>query len=451
MSPLIQQLSNIVGADNLTTEAAAVASGSKDSFHFSPILLEELDSKSAEVIARPGTQEELVELIKYAVANDIPITPRGAGTGNYGQGVPMQGGILVNTKRLNRIVDLTSEYARVECGTILWQIEKNAAEFDAELRIFPSTVPTSSAAGFVTGGSGGIGSITWGMLSDNENVRYIKAITCEEEPQVLELRSPEEIRDVMHNCGLTAFVTEVEFALAPKTQWHQYIFSFDDLYDALRAGEKLAHDESLKKRLLSVFEWPIPSYFLPLVKKGACPDGKAQLLLMCDLNPEALSSYLKNSGITEFAGFEQSYHAEPSTGSTRGLQIYDFTWNHTTMWAMKTDKSLTYLQDAFDKDTYLEQIKKRKEKFGDLVLTHAEFLKSDGEIRPGGLSIVKFESKEKLYDIINFCEEIGVRVSNPHTHYLDADIRWYGDYIRSARAKWDPKGLLNPGHLKEAN
>ncbi len=450
MDNLYKVLSEIVGEDNLTIEESAVASGSKDSYHFSPVLLKELEGKSADVIVRPETQAQLIDIIRYGVANEIPITPRGAGTGNYGQGVPMRGGILVNTKKLNRIIDINQEMARVECGTILWQIEKQANTLGAELRIFPSTVPTSSSAGFVTGGSGGIGSITWGMLSDNQNVRYVKAITCESEPQILELRTQEEIRDVMHNCGLTAFVVEVEFSLAPKSDWHQYVFAFDDLYDALKAGEAITQNDDIKKRLVSVFEWPIPSYFLPLVKKDACPEGKAQLFLMTDLSPSELTQKLKALQITDYPGFVQSYYSEPTSGPSRGFQIYDFTWNHTTMWAMKTDKSLTYLQDAFDKDTYLEQIRNRKARYGDSVYTHVEFLKSDGEARPGGLSIVRFENKDKLYELIDYCEDNGIRVANPHTHFLDADIRWYGDYIRSARAKWDPKGILNPGHLQDA-
>ncbi|WP_317930051.1 FAD-binding oxidoreductase [Halioxenophilus sp. WMMB6] len=439
---LKSDITAIVGDANITFEAAALASGSKDSFHFSPVLLEDLDGKSADLIVRPETQAQLVEIVRYAVANRIPITPRGAGTGNYGQGVPMQGGILVNTKKLNRIIELTSDYARVECGTVLWQIEKQAAQVGAELRIFPSTMPTSSSAGFITGGSGGVGSITWGMLSDNNNVRAVKALTIEAEPQVLELTTPEEIRDVLHNCGVTAFVTEVEFALAPKTQWHQYAFAFDDLYSALAAGEKLAHNTHILKRLCSVFEWPIPSFFLPLVKKEACPEGKALLLLMCNLEPSELVAQLG-----DFDG-RLTFHAPPVEESGRGFQIYDFTWNHTTMWAMKTDKQYTYLQDSFDKDNYMEQLRARKAKYGDQVLTHVEFLQSNGEIRPGGLSLVHYQSREQLFGLIDYCESIGMRISNPHTHFLDADIRWYGDYLLAARKRWDPNSLLNPGHLR---
>ena len=154
MLDIKSSLIDIVGENNLTVEANALISGSKDSYHFSPVLLEELDGKAADYIVKPETQDQLFAILAFAAEHDIPVTPRGAGTGNYGQGVPLKGGILVNTKKLNRIIELNSEFARVECGTVLWQIEKNAVAHDAELRIFPSTMPTSSSAGFVTGGSG---------------------------------------------------------------------------------------------------------------------------------------------------------------------------------------------------------------------------------------------------------------------------------------------------------
>lgn len=442
-------LSAIVGPENLVLDSARLKSGSKDSYHFSPILLEELSDKNADYIVFPTTQAQLLNIIKLAYAHQIPITPRGAGTGNYGQGIPLQGGILINTKKLNRILSITAESARVECGTVLWQIEKEAAQHNAELRIFPSTVPTSSAAGFVTGGSGGVGSITWGMLNDNQNVRAMKIITCEAEPQILELNTTEAMREVMHNCGLTAFVVEVEFSLAPKTAWHQYAFAVDDFYAALALADKLAKDEQLHKRLCSVFEWPIPSYFLPLVKKNACPDGKAMILFMCDRAPDELLPYIAERGEATM-----TFHSPPPTDTqTRGFQIYDFTWNHTTMWAMKVDSELTYLQDGFDPDNYVSQMQARKAEYGDDVATHVEFMKTSDGVRPGGLSVVRFKGREHLQELMNYCESIGIRISNPHTHYLDADIRWFGDYLLSARQKWDPKGLLNPGHLKalEAN
>lgn len=437
---------NIVGVEHLTVDGKSLVSGSKDCYHFSPVLIPQLDPCQAEAIAYPATQDELRELIRLSFAHKVPITPRGGGTGNYGQGVPLQGGLMINTRRMDNIVHLNSDEARVEAGVSLWTVEQLSSEQGAELRMFPSTIATSSAAGFIAGGSGGIGSVTWGMLRDLDNIRQVSIMTAEAEPQSLELTTPEAMADVLHNCGLTAFVTEVTFALAPKTHWHQYIYAYDEFEEAMHAAASVAGDRDLLKRLVTVFEWPVPSYFVPLVRKEACPDGKALLFLMADLAPEAMADYMAPLG-----GISTFHMAPPEQLTSRkGFQIYDFTWNHTTQWAMKADPGLTYLQENYDPDRVLEQLRDRKQRYGDQVQSHIEYIydPAEGIARPGGLSVVRYESKEQLWGIIEYCEEQGIRISNPHTHYLDDDIRWYGDNFLAAKDRWDPNHLLNPGHLR---
>lgn len=436
----IEQLANIVGNDNLTTTPAQLNSGSKDCYHFSPILTPQLDGRAAEVIAWPQTQEQLVAIISLAAQYKIPVTPRGAGTGNYGQGVPLHGGILVNTRHLDRIVELTPEYARVEAGAILYNIEKEADTVGAELRVFPSTVPTSSSAGFICGGSGGIGSIEYGMLWEGDNVRGATVYTIEETPQRIEL-DRSEMEGVLHNCGLTAFVSEVEFALAPKTQWNQYILAFDSLTEALNAGE-IFSETPTRKRLVTAFEWPIPSFFKPLVKKGMVPEGKSCLFIYSDCALDEIKSF------AETVSGEVTFNAGPHEGKGRGTQIYDYTWNHTTQWAMKADPSYTYLQDRFEFPKMHEQIAARKAAFPGEVLEHVEFTKSGGVLQSGGLTIIKYTTAERLREIIDFSESIDIRVSNPHTYFLNDDSRWYGDKFLERKSQWDSAGLLNPGHLR---
>ena len=404
------------------------------------MLVPQLDGKCADVIARPQTQAQLSALISCAVAHRVPITPRGAGTGNYGQGVPLHGGLMISTRDLNEIVELTPDSARVEAGVILQEIERAAAGVEAELRCFPSTMPTSHAGGFITGGSGGVGSIEWGMLREGDNVRHARVVTIEETPRVLDLPR-EELAGVLHNCGLTCFVSEVTLGLAPKTAWHQYVLAFDDFYAALAAGTHLGNTDGLRKRLLTAFEWPVPGFFVPLVRKGAMPEGASVLFLYTDAGPERVAE------LAATVGGRVTFHEPPGDPGKRGTQIYDYTWNHTTQWAMKADPQFTYLQDRFASPEQAEaQIRARKAAFPE-VLEHVEFTKDGGVLAAGGLSLVRYESKERLWALIDWCEANGIRVANPHTYYLDEDTRWYGEDHLRRKAEWDPYGLLNPGHM----
>lgn len=435
------ELERIVGSDQITAAPRQLASGSRDCFHFSPVLIPQLQDKRADLIVWPGTMEELRAVIGLAARGRVPITPRGAGTGNYGQGVPLYGGLMVNTKRLNRIVHLDARTARVEPGTVLQDIERAAAAYDAELRMFPSTVPTSSSAGFIAGGSGGVGSIAWGMLREGDNVPAVDIFTIEAEPRCLRIEKP-ELEGVLHNCGLSAFLGEVTFALAPKTAWHQYAIAFEDFTAALRAGRQVAEDEGVKKRLVTVFEWPIPSYFIPLMRRGISPPDRHALFLYTDEPPPVVAR------LAASWGGRVTFHDPPRQGAARGAQLYDYTWNHTTQWAMKADTSLTYLQDRFDIDRMEDQMRRRKAAFPGEVFEHVEFIKADGQVAAAGLSIVRFSGEKRLNELIAHCEADDIRVANPHTCYLDDDTRWYGDHFLQAKERWDASGLLNPGHLR---
>ena len=436
----LDQLRAIVGPEHVVTRS--MTRHSRDFYWFSPILKEELDDKVAQVMVRPETVEQVRQLIALAVRERVPIIPRGAGTGNYGQAMPMHGGMILRTRRMNRILELTPEYAKVEAGVLLNTIEQEARQIGAELRFFPSTLTTSTAAGFLAGGSTGIGSIRWGNLWDAGNVLSATVLTIEKEPQLLTLSDPEALQAIIHNCGLTAIITDLTFALAQAQAWQQYVVAFDGFEDALRFGESLAYDDTLIKRLITVVEWPIPSYFVRLVKENACPESKALLLLHLAADPEEVEARVTS------AGGEVTWHSPTASQHRGGVELSDFTWNHTTLWAIKADPTITYLQDGFDSKRFYEQLRLRKARYGDDIYEHIEFGRSGGHIRVTGLTLVRFKSKEHLLELMEYCESIGIIMYNPHTTYLDDDKRWNGQPILDAKAKWDPHNLLNPGHLR---
>lgn len=438
----LDELRAVVGVADVVTRAHTLQHQSRDFYWFSPVLKEELGDKVAEVMVRPQSAAELAAVVAAAVRHRVPITPRGAGTGNYGQAIPLHGGLIISTKKMNRILELTPQYAHVEAGVILQSIELAAREVGAELRFFPSTLPTATAGGFLTGGSGGVGSITWGNLWQEGNVRQVTVVTIEAEPQTLTLTNYDDLLTVIHNCGLTCIVTDLILALAPAQQWRQFVVAFDDFEAALRFGESLAQDGEVVKRLITAVEWPLPSYFTQLVKQGGCPEGKSLLLLqlahdLAEIAPRAVA-----------AGGAITWQHPQSYGHSDVVQLTDFSWNHTTLWAIKADDSLTYLQDQFDPERLYEQLRLRKARYGADVLEHIEFTRDNGRLTPQGLSIVRFHSKEQLWELMDYCESIGINIANPHTTYLDDDMRWNGEPVLAAKARWDPHTLLNPGHLR---
>jgi hypothetical protein len=129
--------------------------------------------------------------------------------------------------------------------------------------------------------------------------------------------------------------------------------------------------------------------------------------------------------------------------------LSDYTWNHTTLWAIKQDPSFTYLQCGFDPARVREQFAALKAKFGDEILFHIEFVKSvAGAIVPGSIPLVRYTTEERLNEMIDFCRSIGVSVANPHVNNVEGGGRYREDNVQlTTKYKYDPKGLLNPGKM----
>ena len=141
------------------------------------------------------------------------------------------------------------------------------------------------------------------------------------------------------------------------------------------------------------------------------------------------------------------------SGSYAGLRtlplLSDYTWNHTTLWALKTDPAYTYLQCGFDAATVRDQMRQLRERFGQEILFHMEFMKNgSGQVTPGAIPLVYYTTEERLNEMISLCREIGVFVANPHVNNVEGGGRYRADNVQLlAKMRNDPKGLLNPGKM----
>ena len=92
----LSALEHIVGKTQTFTDPKVLETFSKDQYAFSPVLLELLRDKRADAVVAPSSREELLEVVRVCVRDAVPLTLRGAGSGNYGQAVPMQGGVVLS-------------------------------------------------------------------------------------------------------------------------------------------------------------------------------------------------------------------------------------------------------------------------------------------------------------------------------------------------------------------
>ena len=423
------------------TQPQIVEQLSRDFYWYSPVLRKQLDGKVADLIVQPLSTEEILRIFRYCESQNLPVTIRGAGTGNYGQAVPICGGLVVDLARMDMIEQILPEGVAVcQPGARLGAIENEARKSGWELRCYPSTIVKATVGGFLGGGSGGIGSVAHGGLRDFETVREIEVVTMEREPRLIR-RQGADVHEILHAWGTNGVITRIWLALTPAVEWSQCAVAFESHDAAFDFAEEVANDERWTKRLVTTFEWPIPSFLTPI--RQCAPDGKALIFVLIASSQLAdLETAARN------AGGDITYSAAYAGLRTRPL-LSDYTWNHTTLWAMKSDEAYTYLQCGFDPDRVRDQMRALKDRFGSHFLFHMEFMKiGTGRVIPGAIPVVYYTTEARLNEMIDFCREIGVSVANPHVNNVEGGGRYRPDNVQLvAKYRYDPKGLMNPGKM----
>lgn len=436
----ITELGNIIaGVGLLLTDPAQVERLSKDFYWYSPVLKAELEDKIADVIVQPETIEGVANVVRFSFRERIPLTLRGAGTGNYGQAIPLRRGIVLDFSRMNTIHRIENGVAECDPGVRLGALEQAARKVGWELRCYPSTWIKATVGGFLGGGSGGIGSITYGALRENGTVPAIEVMTMEAEPRVIR-HEGEAVHEVLHSWGTNGLIVRLALALGVRRDWAQVCTVFPSFDQCREFARAVAGDDSLHKRLVTAFEWPLPSYFTPIRK--FFPNGQAAAFFEVE---DGQAETLKQAALT--AGGTVTFHGsylEPR----RGPFLSDYTWNHTTLWALKADPTWTYLQCGFSDERLTEQIGLLKKRYGGDFLMHIEYVKSRGAIVPAALPVVRFTTKEALWEMMRYCEANGVSVSNPHVNFVEGGGRYHQDNIQlQTKYRYDKLGLLNPGKM----
>ncbi len=435
-----QRFAAELGAIPTITDPALVRQKSRDFYWYSPILKKQLDRKFADLVVVPRTEEDVIAVAAKCAKWQVPLTIRGGGTGNYGQAVPLEGGVVLEMTALDRIISLQDGLLTAQVGCKLADIDAATTLGGWELRMHPSTKRTATLGGFIAGGSAGVGSITWGGLRDPGNVISARVISCEKTPRIITLTG-EEVAGVNHAYGTTGIITELTVAMAPVQPWMDVAIAFDDFDDAARFGQEIGEASGIAKKLLSVIAAPLPRYFRGL----HTPEGKHLLLgIISAASLVPLREKLRRAGGHEFL-------CAPSDDLSGGrTPLYEYTWNHTTLQMLRNDKSVTYLQCLFPAGRNLELVAEMRAKFGDELLMHVEFLRIGGRVTCSALPVIRYTTEERMAEIIAIHEAAGISIANPHVVTLEdgAGHKKVGDGQPALKAKLDPYALLNPGKMR---
>ena len=130
-------------------------------------------SQMPEVLVRVRSTQEVSAVMKLAFDRTIPVTVRGSGTGLVGAAVPLHGGILLETTKMNKILKLDSNNltVTVQPGVLLMELAAFAEENDF---LYPPDPGEKSATigGNISTNAGGMRAVKYGVTRD-----YVRSLT----------------------------------------------------------------------------------------------------------------------------------------------------------------------------------------------------------------------------------------------------------------------------------
>ena len=446
-------LHDIQGID-ITLDSATLAAKSRDYFWYSPILSEQLDGKLGEALVKPRTESEVIRIAAAAARHRVNITVRGGGTGNYGQSVPLEGGVILDITGLNRVLTIAPSHVTCEAGTLIADLEAAVRASDVvpggqEILMFPSTRDIATIGGFIAGGYAGAGSVRNGILKDAGNVTMIRVVTLEETPRIIELKDA-DIQKVHHAYGTNGIITALTLTLKPAVDWVHHIALFDSYSAALKFGCEAteAIGKSIDAFLITAVERRIAPYYESEFGERF-PSNKDAIFSM--VNAAALPAW--RALVQAHGGVETMALTESELKAQNLYPAFECAYNHTTLMALKVDKSWTNLQTVAPwvpgVGIDIALVEKQMQRWGDEVLQHHEFGSQYGGCVAFGLPLVSYFDKDRLYEIIKEFEADGCLVFDNHVYTIeDGGMKEIDTQQIDFKKIADPHGLMNPGKTR---
>ncbi len=422
LAGLQAELVELLGPRGVSTDLRIRERASVDGAKMSPIITEQLPLGLADLVAFPTSADLIAAVVAAAVRHGVPITPRGKGTGNYGQAIPMPGGLVLDMSRARAVVEVGDGVITAEAGTPMVVLEQAAREAGQELWMYPSTAQ-SSIGGFLAGGSGGTGSIEHGSNSQGF-VAALDVVHAVPDATLVRVEG-DDAQPYVHNYGTAGIIARATVRLDPVRDWQGFYASFDDFGAALAILRDVGALDPIP-RLVSA---DLPEIANALPDDPAIPADRASLRAILDVSSIAAATALVES----VGGRVEDVRPGPQAC----VKISTLSYNHPIEWLQKTAPG-TYFHLEVGGDALVDRIDE----------VHAVYpggmLHIEAQHRgPIGMLAGVYESPEQVYAGIEALQALGVGVHSPHQWYVDFEV----ERTLALAATTDPAGLLNPGKL----
>lgn len=452
---LVEELEKILGKENVLTSKEALRAYSYDG---TTSWIHEPD-----VVVFPTSAREISEIVKIANAEKIPVTPRGGGTNVSGGSVPIQGGIVLCTTRMNHILRIDKENlsTTVEPGVVLLDLTNRLAKEGLFFPPDPQSFRGATIGGIIAENAGGPACVKYGVTK--QYVLGIEVVLPTGEIVNLGGRTLKNVvgYDLMHlfisSEGTLGIVTKAELKLIPLPQAQKTIMAAYD--DAAAAGEsvfRVLEHGVIPGKIEFIDNWII-NRIEEMMPMGLPTDADAILLFQTDGSPEAVEKEAQKivEIVTKYGAREAKIAKDQAEadrywaargagfaatfGKTKTVFSEDVTVPRPQMPALI--KKCKELSKKYDVDV--------------VVLGHA----GDGNLHPSILTdIANKEHYDRavkaMEEIIGTAVELGGVLSGEHGIGLEKQ-KFFNkvtdpvvvNMMKGIKTLFDPNNIMNPGKI----
>ncbi|HSH06401.1 MAG TPA: FAD-linked oxidase C-terminal domain-containing protein [Burkholderiales bacterium] len=412
------------------------------------------------VVALPETEVQVQRLLQTCHAMDVPVVPRGAGTGLSGGALPLADGVLLSMAKFMRVVrvDPLARVAVVQPGVRNAAISDVVAPFGLYYAPDPSSQIACSIGGNVAENSGGVHCLKYGLTV--HNVLQVRGYTVEGEPVTFGSEAPDApgydlLALAIGSEGLLAVVTEVSVKLLPKPQLARVVMaSFDDVE---KAGAAVAAviAAGIIPAGLEMMDQPATRAVEDFVHAGYDLDAAAILLAESDGTPEEveeeivrIKTVLREAGATRMTVSRDEaerlrfWSGRKAAFPAVGRISPDYYCMDGTIPRRRLGEVLRFIAEM-------------ENKYG--LRCPNVFHAGDGNLHP----LILFDANDPQQlerteqfaaEVLEKCVEVGGTITGEHgvgVEKIDQMCVQFRDdeleAFHAVKRVFDPKGLLNPG------
>jgi glycolate oxidase len=413
-------------------------------------------------VALPESEAQIVALLRLCHELQVPVVPRGAGTGLAGSALPHAQGVLLSTAKFNRIlgVDARARTATVQPGVRNLAISDIAAPHGLYYAPDPSSQIACTIGGNVAENSGGVHCLKYGLTL--HNVLQVRALTVAGEGIVFGSLAPDApgldlLPLVIGSEGMLAVITEVTVRLLPRTQTACCIMaSFADVEDAGNAVAALIAAGIIPAGL-EMLDQAASRLVEPFVNAGYDLEAAAVLLCESDGAPEEVEAEIAH--MTDVLRAARATLIEVSASEAERLRFWAGRKN--AFPAAGRAAPAYYCTDGTiprkHLGSMLKSIQAMERRFG--LACPNVFHAGDGNLHPLILfddsdpdSVARaeafgaaiLEESVRLGGTVTGEHGVGMEKLNQMCTQFDADTL---EAFRGIKRAFDPQGTLNPGKV----